>query len=99
MSYLEDLQQAVIDGDANQAKSLTNAAIQAGSDPQDLLQKALIPAMAIVGEKMKAQEYYVPEVLVAARSDYFDAALAQPHNCHVKSTAAQVIDGDDLLLL
>ena len=78
MDYMQDLQLAVIDGDANRAKSLTQAALQAGGDAQELLQKALIPAMAIVGEKMKKQEYYVPEVLVAARAMHWSLDVLKP---------------------
>lgn len=78
MTHVEDIKQAVIDGDANGAKSLTQAALQAGADAQDLLTQALIPAMAIVGDKMKNQEYYVPEVLVAARAMHWALDVLKP---------------------
>jgi len=78
MAYSQDLQQAIIGGDAPQAKALTEAALKAGADPQALLQEALIPAMGIVGEKMKNQEYYVPEVLVAARAMHWALDILKP---------------------
>jgi corrinoid protein of di/trimethylamine methyltransferase len=78
MSQMQDLQQAVIDGDANRARALTEAALKAGADPQVILQQSLIPAMGIVGEKMKNQEYYVPEVLVAARAMHWSLDILRP---------------------
>lgn len=78
MAYLPDLQQAVIDGIAPQAKALTLAALQAGESPQAILQEALIPAMGIVGERMKTLEIYVPEVLVAARAMHWALDVLKP---------------------
>ncbi len=57
---IQDLQQAVIDGEAAQAKALTEAAVKAGADPQMLLRNALIPAMDIVGERMRNGELLCP---------------------------------------
>ena len=78
MSYLQDLQQAVIDGNAPQAKAITQEALKAGANPQSLLQEALIPAMGIVGERMKTMEIYVPEVLVAARAMHWALDILKP---------------------
>jgi 5-methyltetrahydrofolate--homocysteine methyltransferase len=78
MPDLANLMQAVIDGDARAAQDLTRQALNQGADASTLLQQALIPAMAIVGEKMKNQEYYVPEVLVAARAMQWSLALLKP---------------------
>ncbi len=78
MTNVEALQQAVIDGDAQAAQDITRQALGEGADAATLLQQALIPAMGIVGEKMKNQEYYVPEVLVAARAMQWSLALLKP---------------------
>ena len=75
---IQDLQQAVIDGEAAQAKALTEAAVKAGADPQMLLRNALIPAMDIVGERMRNGDYYVPEVLVAARAMHWALEVLKP---------------------
>jgi 5-methyltetrahydrofolate--homocysteine methyltransferase len=75
---IQDLQQAVIDGQAPRAKSLTEAAVAAGADPQTLLRGALIPAMDIVGERMMNGDYYVPEVLVAARAMHWALDVLKP---------------------
>jgi 5-methyltetrahydrofolate--homocysteine methyltransferase len=75
---IQDLQQAVIDGEAPRAKALTEAAVKAGADPQTVLRSALIPAMDIVGERMRNGDYYVPEVLVAARAMHWALDVLKP---------------------
>jgi len=47
---------------------LTNKALAEGKSPQEILYEALVPGMDVVGKKFKANEFYVPEVLVAARA-------------------------------
>ena len=78
MAILEELQQAIIEGNAPLAKSLTEVALKAGSSPAILMQQALIPSMAVVGERMRNQEYYVPEVLVAARAMHWSLGVLRP---------------------
>ncbi|MCX6302643.1 MAG: corrinoid protein [Bacteroidia bacterium] len=50
------------------ADELTRKAIDDGMKPGDILEKALIPAMAIVGDKFSRKEIYVPQMLMAAKS-------------------------------
>jgi 5-methyltetrahydrofolate--homocysteine methyltransferase len=68
MSDLQQLYTAILDGDAPTAKSLVNDALGSGADPQELLAKYMIPAMDEVGRRFEANEYFVPELLIAARA-------------------------------
>jgi corrinoid protein of di/trimethylamine methyltransferase len=68
MIDLQPLYVAVLEGDAPTAKSLTLQALEEGVDPQDLLRLYLIPAMDEVGRRFEANEYFVPELLIAARA-------------------------------
>jgi len=43
-------------------------ALDAGADPADILQNALMDGMNIIGGKFKRNEVFVPEVLIAARA-------------------------------
>ena len=45
MADLQALSQAVIEGNLEAAKKLTNEAIAAGTDPQTIFRQALVPAM------------------------------------------------------
>jgi 5-methyltetrahydrofolate--homocysteine methyltransferase len=65
---LQALNQAVIVGDLESSQKLTRQAIDEGIDPQVIFRDALIPGMDVVGRKMNAQEYYIPEVLLSARA-------------------------------
>ena len=72
------LKEAVIEGNAARAKELTQAALEAGNAPQDILDSALIPAMDVVGEKFSAREFYIPEMLIAARAMQAALGILKP---------------------
>jgi methanogenic corrinoid protein MtbC1 len=54
--------------DQNGADELARMALEAGIKPDDILENALIPAMAKVGEKFSKKEIYVPQMLMAAKA-------------------------------
>jgi methylmalonyl-CoA mutase cobalamin-binding domain/chain len=68
MSIFEDLQQAIINGKAPVAKELTEKGLQQGLKASEFFPKAVIPAMDEVGRRMRDCEYFIPEVLIAARA-------------------------------
>lgn len=68
MADLGALAEAIINGKAPDAKALTEAALAEGVAPADVLNKGLIAGMNVVGERFKNNEFYVPEVLIAARA-------------------------------
>ena len=78
MSMLDDLRQNVIDGNAPGAQSLVSQALAAGLPPEQILTDGLISAMSEVGRLFEAGEYYVPEMLVAARAMKGGLALLRP---------------------
>ena len=78
MADYSALKEAVIEGNAKEAKALTQAALDEGLGPQEILDEALIPAMDIVGEKFSAREFYIPEMLIAARAMQAGLGLLKP---------------------
>ena len=78
MADYDALKQAVIDGNASRVKELTRGALDEGKRAQDVLDAALIPAMDVVGEKFTNREFYIPEMLVAARAMQGGLALLKP---------------------
>jgi 5-methyltetrahydrofolate--homocysteine methyltransferase len=68
MADLDKISQNLIDGKAPVVKQLVTDAIAEGIAPATILNDALIPGMNEVGRRFKANEYYVPEVLLAARA-------------------------------
>jgi methanogenic corrinoid protein MtbC1 len=50
------------------ADEIAKRALDEGLNPNDILEKALIPAMAIVGDKFSRKVIYVPQMLMAAKA-------------------------------
>jgi corrinoid protein of di/trimethylamine methyltransferase len=78
MADFEALHHAILTGDATTAKSLTEAALADGADPLGLVQDVMMPAMDEVGRKFEANEYFVPELLLAARAMKGSLELIRP---------------------
>jgi corrinoid protein of di/trimethylamine methyltransferase len=78
MMDLKPLYTAVLEGDAATARTLTEQAIAEGIDPQSLLSDYLIPAMDEVGRRFETNEYFVPELLIAARAMKNSLVLIRP---------------------
>jgi len=54
--------------DQNGADELTRLAIDEGIEPARILEEALIPAMAIVGDRFSRNEIFVPQMLMSAKA-------------------------------
>ena len=66
-NFLKSISEAVLDGDMPSAQENVQAALGADVPAGAILQGALIPAMAEVGRLFEEGEYFVPEMLIAAR--------------------------------
>ncbi|MGB5846197.1 MAG: B12-binding domain-containing protein, partial [Anaerolineales bacterium] len=66
--YLELISRAVVEGDQDSTVVNVQAALDANVDAINILQKGLIPAMSEVGRLFEGGEYFVPEMLIAARA-------------------------------
>ena len=78
MASFEELQQAIIDGKAPLAKELTDRMLKEGVRPGEFFPKAIIPAMDEVGRRMRECEFFIPEVLIAARAARASSDLLRP---------------------
>lgn len=63
-----ELYDAILTGNAKKAEEVAKAALEANIDPNELVQKYMIPAMDEVGQRFECNEYFVPELLIAARA-------------------------------
>ncbi len=68
MSEPAELYDAILTGNAKKAEEVTKAALAADVNPSELLGKYMIPAMDEVGKRFECNEYFVPELLIAARA-------------------------------
>lgn len=78
MFDFNSLHEAVLHGKAAEAKALTEQALAGGADPLDLVNHAMMPAMDEVGRRFECSEYFVPELLLAARAMKGALELVRP---------------------
>jgi 5-methyltetrahydrofolate--homocysteine methyltransferase len=68
----EEILQGLFDntlvGNAPVVKDLTNEGLAQGMDPETLLYDALIPSLEEVGARFERGDFFVPEMLIAARA-------------------------------
>lgn len=65
---LDILYSAVIDGDRSLVDVSIKKALRQGTDPEKILKECLFPAMREVGDRFEKGEFYVPEMMIAARA-------------------------------
>jgi corrinoid protein of di/trimethylamine methyltransferase len=73
-----ELYDAILTGNAKRAEEVTKAALAAKVDPTELVRKYMIPAMDEVGKRFECSEYFVPELLIAARAMKTSLELITP---------------------
>jgi 5-methyltetrahydrofolate--homocysteine methyltransferase len=78
MYDLSSLRMAVLLGSAEEAAEATRAALGDGVEPILLIDQAVGPAMEEVGRRFEAGDYFVPELLIAARATKAVFELIQP---------------------
>lgn len=78
MADLQAIADAVIRGDRDTVSNLAQAAVDEGVAPEQIINEGLIAGMNVVGEKFKNNEFYVPEVLIAARAMHGGMDIVKP---------------------
>ncbi len=78
MADLNAIAEKLIAGKADDVKALVQAAIDDGTAPKAILDDGLIAGMNEVGRRFKANEFYVPEVLIAARAMHYGMEILEP---------------------
>jgi corrinoid protein of di/trimethylamine methyltransferase len=78
MADYAELYNAILTGNAKKAGEITTAALAASANPSELVQKYMIPAMDEVGRRFECNEYFVPELLIAARAMKTSLELITP---------------------
>jgi len=78
MADLQAIADNVIKGQAPKVKELVTQALADKTPVREILHQGLIAGMSVVGEKFKNNEFYVPEVLIAARAMKQGMELIRP---------------------
>lgn len=95
----EKMAEMVISGALNDIASAVHAALEAGEEAHGILEKGLLPAMEVVGQRMKTGEMYIPEVLRSAKTmqvgmDVLEPLLAESDKRGAGSVVIGTVQGD-----
>lgn len=75
---IQQIAEAVIGGKAAATQQEVKNALQAGIKPEQILSEGLIAAMSEVGARFERGEFYVPEMLIAARAMQSGLSILRP---------------------
>ena len=78
MADLNRLYEAIVNGQAKDAKAITEQALAENVPPQTIVNEYMIKAMDEVGRRFEANEFFVPELLIAARAMKGALELVKP---------------------
>jgi len=73
-----ELYNGILEGDVATTVAGVTQALEANNDPAEILSQGMIAAMREVGRLFEEGEYYVPEMLIAARAMQAGLALLKP---------------------
>lgn len=79
MEYLNLIHEAILKGNAAATQEGVKTALSNGIPAETILNQGLIVAMNEVGQLFEEKEYFVPEMLVAARAMQSGLAVLKPH--------------------
>lgn len=78
MEILNQISQNLQIGDDTKVAELTKLALDQKKSPQEILNNGLIAGMNIIGDRFKAHEIFLPDVLLAAKAMYAGMDLLKP---------------------
>jgi 5-methyltetrahydrofolate--homocysteine methyltransferase len=91
---LQQIFEGVLAGDRAVVQAKVKDAVNTGLDPALILKDGMIGAMTEVGRRFECGEYYVPEMLIAARAMQEGLTILKPHLQQAKvKSAGKVIAG------
>ena len=70
--------EGVINGEQDEVKQLVQEMVDEKANPQVILKEGLIAAMAEVGDRFENGDFFVPEMLIAARAMQSGLAILKP---------------------
>lgn len=77
-AYIEEIQQAVIDGSDSAAPQSVQAALDGGVDPLAILNEGLMAAADVVGQRFETGEYFLPQLMLTGRALKASMAILEP---------------------
>lgn len=88
---IETIYESVIEGQQKRISAEVQAALDEGLDPEMILTEGMVAAMAEVGRLFEEGEYFVPEMLIAARAMQAGLSLLKPYLAEANVQSAGTI--------
>jgi len=76
---IASLKDLVVRGKKNEAAQEVQHALDAGCDPALIMKDGLVSAMSVVGQKYSSGEYFLPQMMIAARAMTTALDILKPH--------------------
>jgi corrinoid protein of di/trimethylamine methyltransferase len=76
--FLSKIAASLIEGDPDLTLSATKEALAAGVEPLTIIDRGLVPAMKIVGEKFSCGEFFLPNLIMSAGGMKLAMQLLEP---------------------
>jgi len=91
MSKFEKIAEAVINGEVEKVGELAQDLVDAGVAPSEIIKEGLVAGMDVVGARFKANEMFVPEVLISAKSMHAGMDVVKPLLAEGESSSAGTV--------
>jgi corrinoid protein of di/trimethylamine methyltransferase len=93
------MSEVLINGNIEEIRKLTQQALDEGVQAEEILEKGLLPGMDIVGQRFKACEMFIPEVLRSAKTmhgamDILRPFLSESEAAGVGTVVIGTVEGD-----
>jgi len=79
MSAIQKVVEAVEGGKVKLIEELVQEALDSGADPEEILNVGMVGAMSSIGAKFQANELFVPEMLISAKTMKKGIEILRPH--------------------
>jgi 5-methyltetrahydrofolate--homocysteine methyltransferase len=99
MNSIRLLECAIVKGNTKKAAAITTKCLQEGLSPSIIIEQGILKGLEIVGQKWKAYEYFIPNVLVSAMAtkhclDALQPVLKASRNRSMGKALAGTVQGD-----
>ena len=93
------MSEVLIAGNTEEIKKVTQDALDSGIQAQEILEKGLLPGMNVVGQRFKAYEMFIPEVIRCANAmhaamDIIRPLLSEKDAAGVGTVVIGTVEGD-----
>jgi 5-methyltetrahydrofolate--homocysteine methyltransferase len=78
MADFEQMANSVIKGEIDKVGELTQKAVDEGVKPMEIIDNGLMGGMSVVGERFKAGDMYIPEVIMSAKAMSAGMEIVKP---------------------